>query len=93
MDQLKTDILSFFNLRKGHVFSRWKEKIVENSDHLIQNAIEKSGQLLFQTLLHAFTLPENEIDNYLKEHAQTTAKLKNAQHQDIGIFCLSYQSC
>ncbi len=86
MYQLKYDILSHINLRKENVFNRWKENVISSSDQYIKDSIETHGRQLFDIILHAFSLTDNELENYIHTHALDVASRKLKDHSNIGMF-------
>ncbi|MCJ8005882.1 ATP-binding protein [Lederbergia wuyishanensis] len=64
MDQLKLDIVSFLESRKEIIFERWKEKIIIPTENDYKKVILR-GELLFEVMLHAFSLEKEALDQYL----------------------------
>lgn len=82
----KNDILSFLSLKLDNIFAKWAEKIIVSADHSLRPSIEHSGKLLFQVILQAYSLPEEDRDILLKSYARITAESKAMHKYNIGLF-------
>ncbi|MBO0993598.1 sensor histidine kinase [Bacillus sp. SD088] len=74
MSQIKEDVLSSIQLEKKIVLAHWKEKLLKSPDKVFNEWMETHIKLMLDIFLSAFTLSENEKDEYLQEKAKELSK-------------------
>ncbi|MFD1707306.1 ATP-binding protein [Siminovitchia sediminis] len=78
MDKLTANVLSFLEQKRADFLKKWKEKAMPppepSSTHW--EALEDKGKFIYQTVLHALTLSQEELPSYIQEAAHKFAQVK-----------------